>query len=536
MPQTTHRMCLSPSRFVRTPAPLLTPLVLAALGIAGVARADQPSPAATDELLKRIERLEASNQALSAEVSTLRAADGDAWLTEQRATEIRGIVTDVLADSDTRRSLQSSDMTAGWNDGFFMASADGRFRLEVGGLVQVRYIYGYIPDGLSGVNIPNSPIADDVETRNGFDMPNTQLDFRGHVFGPEYSYRLRGQFSNQGEAIVGQNPFGNLGSGGGTFRLLDAWLRAEVSDGIALRVGQFKLPFAREQLVDQEYQLAVSRSTIVEHLGLGYSQGVELQFVSDDVRVMAAYSNGGTDNVYGILKGAGSEPLNSDCASDRVDWAVTARAEWKLAGRWSQFRSMTSPPGDEFAFLVGVAAHLQEGDPDTGGSQNTSDPNRWYIFTADASLMYGGATLFGSFTYSSMDSASAFVQGSNNFFPPTTADIGSSHAWGAVLQGSYYFDPKWEVFARAEFGEANISNINQITAPTGVPSLEQGNLFSVLTMGVNWYIDGEDLKWSADLGFALDSIDGVWSNNANGWRPAAEQSEMVFRTQLQMAF
>ena len=155
---------------------------------------------------------------------------------------------------------------------------------------------------------------------------------------------------------------------------------------------------------------------------------------------------------------------------------MTARAEWKLAGRWSQFRSMTSPPGDEFAFLVGVAAHMQSGDPDTGGSPNTSDPNDWYIFTADASLMYGGATLFGSFTYSSMDSASAFVQGSNNFFPPTTADIGSSHAWGAVLQGSYYFDPKWEVFARAEFGEANISNINQITAPTGVPSLEQGNL------------------------------------------------------------
>jgi hypothetical protein len=52
--------------------------------------------------------------------------------------------------------------------------------------------------------------------------------------------------------------------------VLDAWIRAEVSDGIALRAGQFKLPFAREQLVDTEYQLAVSRSTISEHLGIGY--------------------------------------------------------------------------------------------------------------------------------------------------------------------------------------------------------------------------------------------------------------------------
>jgi hypothetical protein len=30
------------------------------------------------------------------------------WLTEQRAAEIRGIVTDVLADADTRSSLQGS--------------------------------------------------------------------------------------------------------------------------------------------------------------------------------------------------------------------------------------------------------------------------------------------------------------------------------------------------------------------------------------------------------------------------------------------
>jgi hypothetical protein len=31
-------------------------------------------------------------------------------------------------------------------------------------------------------------------------------------------------------------------------------------------------------------------------------------------------------------------------------------------------------------------------------------------------------------------------------------------------------------------------------------------------------------------------VDGVWANQGNGWRAAAEQSEVVFRTQLQMAF
>lgn len=541
MPSITHRTCAPARKLFRTPRPLLTPLMLAALGIVGSARAaDVGKSDPSVDLLNRIERLEASNRALSSEVSQLRSERGESWLTETRAAEIRAIVEDVLADSGTRSSLQANELTAGWDDGFFMQSVDGRFRLQVGGLVQARYIYSYIPDGQSGVNLgqpqADFPVEDNVEARSGFDLPSTQLDFTGHVFGPEFTYRVRGQFSNQGEAILGAGPISNLGTGSGTFRLLDAWMRAEVSDGIAIRVGQFKLPFAREQLVDSAYQLAAGRSTIVDHLGVGYSQGLEAQFVSDDVRVLVAISNGGTDNIYGSLKPVGSEPLNSDWASDQMDWAGTARMEWKIAGRWSQFNSMTSPPGDEFAFLLGVAAHLQEGDPDTGPGPNPNNPNRWYTFTADASAMYGGATLFGSFTYAYTDSGSAFVQSASGFGVPTTFDIGVTDAWGAVLQGSYYFVPKWEAFARMELGEGDIPNLDAIAQPLGAGSLENGNLFSVLTVGVNYYIDGEDLKFTSDVGFALDSVDGIWASNSNGWRAAAEQSEVVFRMQLQMGF
>jgi hypothetical protein len=31
-------------------------------------------------------------------------------------------------------------------------------------------------------------------------------------------------------------------------------------------------------------------------------------------------------------------------------------------------------------------------------------------------------------------------------------------------------------------------------------------------------------------------VDGVWASPSNGWRAAAEQSEVVFRMQLQMGF
>ncbi|MCP4836679.1 MAG: hypothetical protein GY895_18160, partial [Phycisphaera sp.] len=45
---------------------------------------------------------------LKQELAELKQQNGQDWLTEQRSSEIRGIVQDVLADADTRTSLQSS--------------------------------------------------------------------------------------------------------------------------------------------------------------------------------------------------------------------------------------------------------------------------------------------------------------------------------------------------------------------------------------------------------------------------------------------
>ena len=74
---------------------------------------------------------------LKNELAQLKAQNGEDWLTEQRAGEIRGIVQDVLTDAETRTSLQDSGAMAGWNNGFFLSSPDGNYKLKVGGLLQV---------------------------------------------------------------------------------------------------------------------------------------------------------------------------------------------------------------------------------------------------------------------------------------------------------------------------------------------------------------------------------------------------------------
>ena len=228
--------------------------------------------------------------------------------------------------------------------------------------------------------------------------------------------------------------------------------------------------------------------------------------------------------------------MNSEYASDGVDWAFTGRFEWKLAGKWSQFNSMTSPPGDEYGLMVGVAGHVQSSDLDNGTEDSPYGENIWYGLTADVTAMYGGATLFGAFFYHQTDSGAAYIQGVNNFSPSAAFDIGTSETWGAMVQASYYILPKWEVFGRFEYGTADITNINALTNPSGAPTLENGNDLTILSVGLNWYIDGEDFKWTSDAGVAFDAIDGIWWNGANGWRATSEQNEIVVRSQLQIAF
>ena len=47
---------------------------------------------------------------LKAQIASLKGAENGQWLTEQRASEIRGIVTDVLADAETRSVVEIAEM------------------------------------------------------------------------------------------------------------------------------------------------------------------------------------------------------------------------------------------------------------------------------------------------------------------------------------------------------------------------------------------------------------------------------------------
>ncbi len=510
-----------------------------------------------DDMARRLEALERRNADLQGQVVELKAQAGDQWLTEERASEVRELVQDVLADSATRTSLQGSGATAGWDNGFFLASADNRFRVEFGGLIQTRWMLSaqagkyQSPTSISG---PARINWDPVPTRYGFDLQNMELWAQGHVISPDIQYMVKGIF-NQSQDLgvqVAQNQTGLelntpkpsfiTESTSGTIQLLDAWVRVNLTDDWSVRMGQFRAPFGREFLVLEQYQMAVDRSLVSLHYGMGYTQGVELEWISNEARWRFSVNDGGMDNIAGPAQVVGSQPLNSPWYAQEAIWGITTRFDWKGEGGWSQFDQFTSPDGTEPGWLWGVAINAQQTDPthimsmEAGpGATAGASKNTWIGFTTDLTVQYGGASLYAAAYYDFVDSNAAYFV--NNVNNQRYGDAGHVNALGFVVQGSYYIAPKWEVFGRYEYMHTTSSN----SGTTGMEQMIVDNYLldqhhmDLVTLGVNFYIDGQDVKFTGDMGWSLTPVYPSYAVPATGWR-VSQADEFVMRAQMQLLF
>ena len=494
--------------------------------------------ATLEALLQRIDSLERKNKSLDTQVADLKALEGEKWLSEERAGQIRSVVEDVLADSESRASLRQDTMTAGWNDGFFLASPDGRFKLEVGGFIQPAFMW-------SSINPPeNDPTLDQLPNRYGFGSGGfNELIFKGHVFSPAIQFMVKTNFVFNQAISIDRNvnePDAVQGSDSGNLTLLDAWVRINFSDNWSMRVGQYRLPYAREQLVVDQYQMGVSRSIVSRNYGLWYSQGIEFQFQGDDTRWNLSVDNGATDNVLGEnLKAAGSEPLNNPWYSQQSSFSVNSRMEWKPFGAWNDFNSFTSPMGEQAGLLLGLAFHTQTTQPNyqyETTTTTTQEKNNWSSATIDGQWNFGGASIFASAFYNYIYSNQVYP--ADSFGAPISGDrLGAVNAYGFTFQPAMYVDPKVEVFSRYEYANWSASDSEVLTTKSvSLPGLSQQGPLSILTVGVNWYLDGQDLKWTTDVGTTIGSpVGGSYIDTASGWRGSAE-GEMVFRTRLQLIF
>ena len=148
------------------------------------------APEATANSDQEIVELRSMVETLRGEVDQLRAESDDSWLTQQRSEQIRSLVTDVLADADTRASLQGDGSTSGYSGGFYIRSADNAFAMKINGQIQARYMY----------NDAKEQAAD-----YGFEVRRLKLKFHGHVIDESWTYSLAviNQRDSQGNASAG---------------------------------------------------------------------------------------------------------------------------------------------------------------------------------------------------------------------------------------------------------------------------------------------------------------------------------------------
>ena len=309
------------------------------------------------------------------------------------ADEVRAIVADMLADAETRSSLLQGGGAAGLDDGFFIESSDGGFKLNAHALVQFRYVANFTDDEVGGDDFDS-----DFQTRY------TRLRFDGTVYN-DWFYAVQGNFDSGGM--------------GGTFNLEDAYLGYGFEEGGAIIFGQWKVPMTREELVDEGKQLAIDSSEVNQYFTAGRSQGVAYKWGGDAFRGIVGISDGARQANTDLYATA---PLSSD-------FAVSGRFEFLLAGSWDQFDDFTSPMGSEDGLMIGVAGHYQTGPGDAGVAEADI-----YEYSVDVSYESDGWNIFASLTGRDID--------------PDTAGIASGQDIGVVVHAGVYLNEDTEIYAR----------------------------------------------------------------------------------------
>ena len=469
----------------------------ATLTLTGGSFADTSADARNDELRARIAELEGR-------LANVEAQSSDNWLTEQRASEIRNLVEDVLADADTRSSMLSQGMTAGYDNGAVIASADGNWLLRTNLLLQTRFVFNRIED--SGSNLAPGTSLD--STRYGFEVSRARFMLSGNVVSPEWFYRV--DIETSGNA---------MGAGTDTrLGILDAYSGYDFGNGWKVYGGQFKVPFLFEELVESQYQQAVDRSVVNYLYTGGYTQGLALDYLGDQFHLVVSVNNG--------FGGAVGVPVGQPALAPDTEIAFSGRFEWLAMGTWDQFKDITSPQGEEMGMRVGAAFHYEKSESDGAIPPMGLFNSEIFALTADVSVEFGGANVYAQINY-------VDVNFSGRPAPPPDAQ-----PWGIVVGGGYYLTEDWEVFGRYEWSDQSTTTLR---LPTDGSRAENLN---ILTVGVNKYFSGHNAKWTTDVGFALENVHVGGAAPGSSIAPATgfrndipdEDGQLVIRTQLQILF
>lgn len=364
--------------------------------------------------------------------------------------------------------------TAGYDDGFFIASEDGAYRLRANAMLQARYTYEDIDEGEGA----------DRTFESAFSLPRARLKLGGHVFSEDWRYGFQADF------------------GSGFVTLRDYYVDAALGDGGArLRIGQFKRPFSRQFLNSGGALELVDRA--ITHAAFGASRDLGLM-------VHNGQPGDGLEWALGVFNGTGDRPRFSGTAD--VDLTT---GEGTVSGSFRNVPDQFDPMlvgrlAYDFGGEAGRIWAYDEGDLDGGplraavgisvvGDFDVADEGAMAVLAeVDYIIKVDG------FAHSS----ALYVALAED--PSSDDDALSLEAYGLHTQLAYLIDETVQPavrYALVDYDDGDAADRTEITGGVGV-------LFG----------RGHDLKWTTDAGYLVTG------------RGDGARGDVLARTQLQLAF
>ncbi len=214
-------------------------------------------------------------------------------------------------------SAEASPLLAGWQDGFFMKSADGSFVLRLTGQLQEDF-RGYL----------NSLDKTDIDTfllrRARLGIEATMLEY--------YEFRLLPDFAGTALNTV----------------ITDAYMNVHYWEALQIEMGKFKQPVSYEQLIQDRYVPTLERS-MIDQLVPARDIGVMIygrQMFDDRFEYFVSVSNGEINGGTGNTDTNDSKDLDARIAVrpfNTDDWDVLRHLQFGVSGSVGVEKESMSP-------------------------------------------------------------------------------------------------------------------------------------------------------------------------------------------------